>query len=520
MQPLKPPTTSTHRNQRPTSRADFSQLLSITSALLLAAQPLLALPANTVLVTASQLDGLSPFEPRPITSWRWSPEQKANASRFSEMSIATDESGSRIWKVRVTSELPFFHPYLELISLGTNYLPPDADAIRLKVRAISGNISLTFGGPTAYFGNSDVFLRPIQIKASEKPSDWFTAEFSLHHGLIRNFRRSSFSRESPTIHYARWTQEPTYAYLLRGSAGEAHFKDIEIIAQGQSQPFPATIIDASKPPHAIVNVSSPQSSSRPFTALVGDTESEFVSTPSQHLPATMSSETDSAEGAVLKIRGRFSEEVSAVGFDIKPPASGDTFALRIKLDSSIPAHIAPDTPANPLDILIYESSESSRFEWKPFIRSDDTAHAGPARFDRNLTHANFLRNSDASVAIYHARRFLPQQTWTDLTIPLEDFVCIYAQGHLIAQFQNQQSPRSESLAAIALLPPWPRKGRPESTLNVQTIQLVTRLHPPLQRSYYQPPVRPFIKSAKHRFGFQLAPNESEIPAELFRWFAP
>lgn len=508
-----------HNPQRDSRTVSLTRVSAI-SALLLTTYQLFASPSGSVLVTASHLDGLAPFEPRPITSWRWSPEQKANASQFSEMSIHTDESGSRIWKLRVNSELPFVQPYLELITLGTNYLPPEADAIRLKVRAISGNISLTFGGPTAYFGNSDVFLRPIQIKAAEKPSDWFTAEFSLHHGLIRNFRRASFSQNSPTIHYARWTQEPTYAYLLRGSTGEAHFKDIEIISHGESHPFPSTNIDTSKPPQTIANGSLAQSVSRPFTTLVGDTESEFVAPPNQHLPATISSEIDPKEGSVLKIKGRFSEEVSAVGFEVNQSPSGDTLALRVKVNSSIPAFIAPNVAADPLDIVLYASRESSPFDWTPFLRPDKTPHTISPRFERNLTHTNLLRNPEKSVAIYHARRFLPPKTWSNLTIPLEDFVCLYAQGNLATHFTTQQSPRPESLIAIALIPPWPRKGRTETTLNVQSIQLVSRLSPASQRSYYQAPISPLIKSPKHRFAFQLAPNESELPTSILEVFAP
>ena len=476
--------------------------------------------AETVLATASDLDGLAPFGPRPITSWRWSPQQKADASRFSEMSLSSDGSSSPIWKIRVDPGIPFVLPYLEILSLGTNYLPPEADAVRMKVRAISGTIHLTFGGPTAYFGNSDVFLRPVQITAHQRSSDWTTIELSLHDGLIRNFRRPSFSRTSPTIHYTRWTQEPTYAYLLRGSAGEAHIKDIEIISHGRSQPFPAITLSQTTAPHLIADLSSKHHTSKLFTALIGDTETEFVSNPDQHPPATITHLTDPTEGPVAQLKGRFLEEVSAIGIEIPPDTRGDTLHLRARIDSPIPSRIAPNVAAQPLDILLYESPDPSRFNGSPFVRPTASATHDPTRFDRNLSHANLLKHQDLPLAIYHARRFTSPSTWTDILIPLEDFVCIHAQGSLIERFQRQLPPRPTHLIAVALVPPWPRKGRPETTITLHHIQLVTRINPGTRQSYFQVPITMLFRGPKDRYGFQLTPGEQEPPNDLLKIFAP
>lgn len=476
--------------------------------------------AETVLATTSDLDGLELFGPRPITSWRWSPQQKADASRFSEMSISSDGSSSPIWKIRVDPEIPFVLPYLEVLSLGANYLPPEADAIRMKVRAISGTIHLTFGGPTAYFGNSDVFLRPVEITAHQKPSDWATIELSLHEGLIRNFRRPSFSRTSPTIHYTRWTQEPTYAYLLRGSAGEAHITDIEIISHGCSQPFPDIALSQTTNPHPIADLSSKHHTSKLFTALIGDTETEFVSNPDQHPPATIMHFTDPTEGPVAQVKGRFLEEVSAIGVEIPPDTRGDTLHLRARIDSPIPSRIAPNVPAQPLDILLYESPDPSRFNGSPFVRPTGSAAHDATRFDRNLSHANLLKHQDLPLAIYQARRFTPPATWTDTLIPLEDFVCIHAQGSLTERFQRQLPPQPTHLISVALVPPWPRKGRPETTITLHHIQLVTRINPGTRRSYFQSPITTLLRGAKDRYAFQLLSGEQETPSYLLRIFAP
>ena len=64
-------------------------------------------------------------------------------------------------------------------------------------------------------------------------------EFSLHDGLLRNFRRAGFSGNAPWIYYARWAQEPTRFYVFKGSGGEIQIKDLEIIFKGMGQPFPA-----------------------------------------------------------------------------------------------------------------------------------------------------------------------------------------------------------------------------------------------------------------------------------------
>ena len=477
-----------------------------------------------VLATDRVLDGLSPFPPRPLVSWQWTPEQKQQAGTFSRTELIRDSSGEILCSLRVSSTLPFKRPYLEVLNLGIKYLPPEADAIRLKIKAISGRCIVGFGGPTAYFGNSDAFLRPLFIDHAKDGPEWKTVECSLHQGLFRNFRRSSFSTDAPWIYYARWTQEPTFLYVYKGSNGEIQFKDVQIISRGLARPF------ASPGPEPLQTIATladfrPASTGSFFTALIADTAKELAASwdPAQklaHPPADICLTNDPAGQGILKTRGRYLEEMSAVGIKVKAATGGNGLQFRMKIETQATNMVLPAEAAEPVDILLYAASDPATFDWGPFLtpaelRGENGTGKG---YDMNLSYEKLRTTPGLSLAIYHARRFVPKGQWRDLVIPCADFLCLYGCGAMSNAFQRQGRPDPGKLVAIAILAPWPRRGRHETGIELQDIRLVNIAGGDGSGcSYYQYPEAEglkLIKSPRGKYAFQLAPGETALPPEL------
>ncbi|MFZ4694827.1 MAG: hypothetical protein ACOYMV_06845 [Verrucomicrobiia bacterium] len=496
--------------------------LVLAATILLASQVLGWGGDSRVLGTDRDLDGLAAFPARSVVSWRWSVEEKQQADQFSRMELTRDSAGAMLWTLRIAPAIPFKRPYLEILSLGNAYFPPEADALRMKVRAVSGRMILGFGGPTAYFGNSDVFLRPICVEAAGDGSEWRTVEFSLHHGLFRNFRRAGFSENAPWIYYARWTQEPTWLYVFKGSGGEVHLKDLEIVAHGLARPFPVFGAEEVIPVATLADFAAPTAEERIFTALITGNDQEFDASWSQkqpvvHPPPDLRFVTDREEGRILRGTGRFLEEMSAVGVRLSSSGEGDGLRFRIKVDTEASSVMVPAVQCQPLDFLLYESLDPAVFDWRPFMPSAGL-RAGPGKgYDLNLAYGRLKSVAGLSMAIYHARRFLPKGRWSDTTLPFADFLCIYGCGSLSDRFHGQLSPDPRKLVAAVVLAPWPRKGRAETALDLREISLVKfKGEPESRRSYFQFPDAAHLKSvrsAKGGFSFLLAPGESDLPRE-------
>ena len=476
-----------------------------------------------VLGTDRDLEGLAPFPAKPLTSWQWTAEEKSRAGQFSSMTLIRDSTGGMLWTLRVSPDIPFKRPYLETLDLGIKYFPPEADAIRMKVKAVSGKMIIGPGGPTAYFGNSDAFLRPVFLDASKDGSEWRTVEFSLHEGLLRNFRRAGFSANAPWIYYARWAQEPTRFYVFKGSGGEIQIKDLEIVTKGIAKPFPVFAEGEVIPVATLADFQSATAADKAFTAIVGESGKEFDLSwkPAEkipHPPAEIQIADDREAGRVLRSRGLFLEETSAVGVTLSDPADGDGLLFRIRADTEAANMMLPAVPCQPLDFLIYEATDPSAFDWQPFSPSRGLLDGPRKGYDRNLTYDKLKGMPGLSLAVYHARRFVPKGQWCDLAIPFADFLCIYGSGDLSASFQKQLAPDPRKLLAAAVLASWPRKGRFETSIDIRKVSLVKFQEVGgSRRSYFQfadPAGNRSVKSRQGGYSILLAPGETELPPDL------
>ena len=390
----------------------------------------------------------------------------------------------------------------------------------MKVKAISGKMIIGFGGPTAYFGNSDVFLRPICVDAATAGPEWRTVEFSLHYGLLRNFRRASFGATAPGIYYARWAQEPTYCYIFKGSGGEIQVKDVEIVAHDIAKPFPVFGADDTTPVATLADFQSADATGKIFTALIGETDKEFdlswnQQKPIQHPPAEIQITNDSTAGRILHTRGLFLEEVSAVGVILAGTRSGDGLRFRVKADTAAVNWMIPAVQCQPLDFLLYESTAPATFDWRQFRPSPELRQGPGKGYDCNLTCTKLKSVANLSLAIYHARRFVPKGEWSELTIPVADFLCIYGSGDLTDRFQGQCPPDPRRLVAAVVLAPWPRQGRSETSIDIRDVSLVKfKQADGNRRSYFQFPDPASLKSVKSRQGGYsclLSPGETNLP---------
>src|SRR5690349_5882931 len=87
-----------------------------------------------------------PFDGEPvgplasIVHHTWSAEQKAAAGEYSQFAIVDDGgSGSRCARMRVSDRLPGGdRAEHRLLTIGPDYLPPEADAVRMRVRVTDG----------------------------------------------------------------------------------------------------------------------------------------------------------------------------------------------------------------------------------------------------------------------------------------------------------------------------------------------------------------------------------------------
>ena len=504
------------------SIATWKALVLVVATLITTASIDLA-EAGRVIGTDRDLEGLAAFTARPVVSWLWSKEETSQASKLSRMELNRDSTGAMLWTLQVSPAIPFRRPYLEILNLGIKYFPPEADAIRMKVKAISGTMIIGFGGPTAYFGNSDVFLRPICVMATTNIPEWQTIEFSLHQGLLRNYRRAGFSIHAPWIYYARWAQEPTWFYLFKGSHGEIQMKDLEIVANNIAHPFPEYCAADVSQVSTLAGFNPSNSVNKVFTALLGVEDKEFnlswkSTDPIAHPPLVVSITTNSSAETIIKARGKFLEEVSGLGVLLEPGAVGTGLRFHLKVETAAKNLMIPDIPCQPVDFLLYESSAATNFDWRLFAPSLELLKGSGRGYDWNLTYTKLTSLPDLSLAIYHARRFVPTGQWCDVVIPLADFLCLYGSGNLVGRFQNQLPADPRQVIAAVLLVPWPRLGRSETTIEIQEISLVDlKRDSGFQTSYFQSPDPAkliHIPSRRGTYSILLAPGEVELSAEI------
>ncbi len=403
-----------------------------------------------------------------VLQWNWTEEQKQRAAAFSTRQVIEVESG-RALRLAVTEQMPWEgRESHRALTIGPALLPPTADAIRLRYRVSEGAVVLSFGGPTIYFGHSDVQTRPVTLTA-DGTDRWRTLEVPLHARLRRNFRRAGFAREAPVIYYTRWIQEPLGLYVHRGSAGVILIDRIELLWTGQGRPYPTFSEEETRIGALIADFDVPEAMERVFTAI--HAVADFSGPPALPRPSwkppklSYLAALEDRRG-VLRIEHQGAEETVFTGIRVEPAA--DANAIEIDLRATHPAQSLEELS---IDFIAYSAPREgdARFDWARFAPPAAWRDRPDLSFDyylgepamRNVTHA-----------AHHARRAVPNGRWVRLIIPLADFVCIYGAGDMAEALKRQQPIDAQRLIAIGLLPSW-RQHSHATTFEIDRIRWVS-----------------------------------------------
>jgi len=424
--------------------------------------------------------------------WNWTPEQKASALEYSSVEIVGDAAvGEKCLKLVVTERLPPSRSGYRMISLGVDYLPPEADAVRLRVKVLKGHFAIAVGGPTVYFGHSDVMTRSVPLNA-DTHAQWTTVELNLNENLTRNDRRAQWARHSPVVCYTRWIQEPLGIHAEPGSVGEMLIDQVELIARGQGQPYPVFEPTQIRTIAPGIDFEAAASMANAFTVLSNTTEQpKFDQAP--HLvrkawpPPRIARVAEGREGRYsLEMVMTGAEECCFAG--LKLAGAGEANAIALTIKAQYAGRGKPDVV---LDFLAWAAppDQHGDFPWSDLRPPASWRNSPEIAYTYYLSPKNAAA-ARASFGFYHIRRTVPNDQWVTLVMPLADFICSYGQGAMTPAFQKQLPLAGDQVLALTFLSYFGQAAHPLRVL----IDDVTFVKVPgtLQtlRSFHQSPIAP------------------------------
>ncbi|WP_425613882.1 hypothetical protein NA78x_003726 [Anatilimnocola sp. NA78] len=438
----------------------FALVLAIAAAELGAAEPV------RVLSVLRDFDGQRPEAFAPIKHHTWTAAQQQNAGQYSQLKIVAGERHNRGCQVTIGDDFPWGNrDEYRALTIGPDYLPPEADAVRMRVKVVRGKFVLSLGSPTVYFGHSDVSTAKREVAPAENDG-WQTLEFSLHHDLRRNFRRARFGEKSPVIYYSRWIQEPLYLYVGKPSAGELLIDQVELLTYGEGRPFPVFTDEQVRKVATIADFEGTTDLQQAFTYFqepIDFAKPAHVVRP-DWLPPQLALVTEGQTGKQsLQAQQRGTEETCFTGIHSigKREANAIQLTLKVNHKSSLP-EVA-------LDWMVYATSPAStvRFPWQKF--------QPPASWrDSPLAFTYYLglpQTKGESYAFYHARRAVLNGKWTSLVLPCADFVCAFGQGDCESLFEQQTPLQCGTIQAIGFVAPYRQRQAP-TTVTIDELSWV------------------------------------------------
>lgn len=438
---------------------------------------------------------LGRFQTGFLDSWRWDEAKRTQARTWSHLEIveAPDGEAGRCLRVAVTDEQALADGGIALLRLAP-YLPPEADAIRLRVRVMRGEMAIYAGGPTAYFANSDVFTEP-QVARASATTDWTEVILPLDGPLWRNFRRAGFSTDAPRCYYTRWAQEPMGIFLSRGSKGEILIDRIDVISRGQGKPFPNFTPDQIQIVQTLADFEDADLRNT-FTCYMAANETEwFEESWRRHKPLRFEPMLRGLnDGGLtgrrsLEFQGRTAEEVHCAGVRVSGAKAASGFAVSMRADAPMRREtLLGGASIVPMDFLAFVAPADTPFPWSSVAATpEQRAMRGPG-FDYQLAFRAIADRKDLHFAVYQTRRYLKPGEWSRVILPAEDFTCVYGQGSMRNHFINHASLDTAQSIAFTWLPPWCRSGSRDAPVTLQIDQLdLVRLPGDArsQRSFWQ-----------------------------------
>jgi len=445
---------------------------AVVAALLIAGTPAAAVGDDRVLKVTRDFNAEQLGPLAPISHHTWTDDQKHAAGEYSQLEIVDDSaSRSRCGRIKISDRLPWgARTEYRVLTIGPDYLPPEADAVRMRVRVVSGKFELRVGSPTVYFGHSDILSESREVTASADGA-WQTIEFSLHDGLTRNFRRARFGRESPVIYYTRWIQEPLYLFAGRSSAGEMLIDQVELIARGTGRDYPEFPGDEIKQVAPIADFENAADLERTFTFFqepIDFHREPYLVRPDWRPPQLQRASDGRGDGIKggkysLRFEQQGTEETCFAGIRVDGTAAANAVALVVRADH------AGGASEVVVDFLAYAApaKKSASFPWASF-EPPGSWQGSPMAFTYYLSED---RTHETDYAFYHTRRTLPNGRWTTLVLPLADFICAYGRGEAAALFREQRPLAGDALLALGWTAPFGAR-RNKTVLLIDGISLV------------------------------------------------
>lgn len=457
-----------------------------------------------VIGTIENFDALSsgPFQKGFIESYRWTEEFRRRSRAWSSIEIVPEGDGNAM-RIRVSDPQAFTNGAGSILRLAP-YFPPEADALRIRLKVLSGQISVYVGGPTAYYANSDVFTEPRTVRAQTKP-EWVEVICNFNHPTWRNFRRAGLSMDAPRNYYSRWAQEHAGVFLAPDSLGEFLIDDIEVVALGEGKPFALFADNQIQPVKLIADFENGKHDGA-FNLYLAATETEWFeeswtrSKPLRFEPMQIAVANTGPYGRkALECRGRTAEEVHCTGWHTSGAAEANAIVVTVNVDAPEQRNsLVGAGSIVPLDFLVFVSPLEKPFPWQSLAPSAELRAKGGPGFDYNFTHRSIATRADLHFAIYQTRRYFKPGVWSKRVLPTADFTCIYGQGAMRDRFLHHEPLRSSEVIAIAWLNPWCRQGQRNALIITRIDDLCFVQVPGLpaeHRSFWQVPD---VKQLLHR----------------------
>lgn len=404
------------------------------------------------------------FEKGFLDSWRWTPDFRQEAREWSRLEVvAMPEGAGRGLHVRLNDPRALTGDAKTILRLAPFY-PPEADAVRIRLKVLSGQASIYIGGPTAYYGNSDFFTEPQTIRAEEDPK-WVEVVFNFNHPTWRNYRRSGFSTDAPRNYYNRWAQEPVGVYLAPDSLGEFLIDRIDLVALGEGKPFAKFAPGQVDPVQTVADFEDGRRD-QVFNLYMSAAEADWFeqswtrTKPLRFEPMQLAVIDAGLNGRkALECKGRTAEEVHCTGVRTNGAAQSNAISVTLKVDAPEQSNsLVGAGPVVPVDFLIFVAPLERAFPWQSVAASEKLRASGGSGFDYQLTHRTIASRTDLDFAIYQTRRYLVPGEWSRLVLPMVDFTCVYGQGTMRGRLLDHAPLEGREVAAIAWLNPWCRLG--------------------------------------------------------------
>jgi hypothetical protein len=437
---------------------------------------------------------LGSFQKGFLDTHRWTEEIRQQARSWSSLEIVPEGPG-RALRVRVTDP-QVLTPDAKSVARLAPFFPPQADAVRIRLKVVSGQVSIYVGGPTAYYGNSDVFTEPQTIRAAAKP-EWVEIVCNFNHPTWRNYRRSGFSTDAPRNYYSRWAQEPMGIYLAPGSLGEILIDRVDLLALGEGKPFAEFTTAQVRQVQDIADFEDGKLDGT-FNLYMAAAEAEWFeeswrrSKPLRFEPMALTVIEGGLDGRKsLQCRGRTAEEVHCTGVRTRGADGANAVAITLHVEAPEQRNtLVSAGPVVPVDFLIFVAPTDAPFPWQRFAPSDELRARGGSGFDFQFTHRLISNYTGVDLAIYQARRYLKPGEWEKLVLPAADFTCVYGHGSMRERFLEHKPLHSNEVIAVSWLNPWCRAGRRDAPVvtRVDEISFVDVLGSVEEhRSFWQAP---------------------------------